>query len=561
MSSIDTVIRGGTVIDGTGAKGTQADVAIADGRIVEIGKIDSKGAREIDAEGHVVCPGFVDGHTHMDAQINWDPIGRNSCWHGITTVVMGNCGFSVAPVRKGEEAFVVRNLERAEDISPDAMAAGMEWKWQSFSEYLDVVDSLPKGINYSAYIGHSALRTWAMGERAFTDEANDDDLAKMKGELNRALDAGAIGFSTSRATAHLTADDRFVASRLATRDEVSELVRQMKGRKGTAFEMAQETLPVGTPEFDEFYTWLSDLAVETGVLVTFGVLGGQYRRQLDYMEKVQKAGGRMFGQTHSRGITTLTSFRSSLAFDRLPAWKEFRERPLEAQLAGLKDATTREMLVNAIKEGNYTSTAGAEAPRPDWEKFFVYDHVMPPWRSLAELSAQTGKHPGEIVIDMAIESGMDAMFMQPITHSTEEETVEMIRHPLTAMTFSDSGAHVSQIADSSIQSHLIAYYWREKGLIPLEECIQMITSRPAQAWGFADRGVLKAGNMADINVFDPDTFGPMMPEIVHDLPKGARRLSQKSQGIKTTMVAGEVFIENGEHTGALPGKLLRRADA
>ena len=269
----------------------------------------------------------------------------------------------------------------------------------------------------------------------------------------------------------------------------------------------------------------------------------------------------MFGQTHSRGITTLTSFRSSLAFDRLPAWKEFRARPLDAQLAGLKDPATREFLVNAIKEANYTSTAGAEAPAPDWEKFFVYDKVMPPWRSLAELSAQTGKHPGEIVIDMAIESNLDAMFMQPITHSTEAETVEMIRHPLTAMTFSDSGAHVSQIADSSIQSHLIAYFWREKGLIPLEECVQMITSRPAAAWGFTDRGVLKPGNMADINIFDPDTFGPMMPEIVHDLPKGARRLSQKSRGIKATLVAGEVFIENGEHTGALPGKLLRRADA
>ena len=561
MSSFDTVIRGGTVIDGTGAEGIIADVGIAGGRIAEIGKIASKGEREIDAEGHVVCPGFVDGHTHMDAQINWDPIGRNSCWHGITTVVMGNCGFSVAPVRKGEEAFVVRNLERAEDISPVAMAAGMEWKWQGFSEYLDVVDVLPKGINYSAYIGHSALRTWAMGERAFEEEASDDDLSNMKGELNRALDAGAIGFSTSRATAHLTADDRFVASRLASRHEVSELVRQMKGRRGTAFEMAQETHPVGTPAFDEFYTWLYDLAVETGVLVTFGVLGGQYRRQLDYMDKARAAGGRMFGQTHSRGITTLTSFRSSLSFDRLPAWKEFRSKPLEAQLAALKDPATRAFLVNAIKEGNYTSTAGAEAPRPDWEKFYIYDHVMPPWRSLAEVSAQTGKHPGEIVIDMAIESNLDAMFMQPITHSTEEDTVQMIRHPLTAMTFSDSGAHVSQIADSSIQSHLIAYFWREKGLIPLEECINMITGRPAEAWGFADRGVLKPGNMADINIFDPKTFGPMMPEIVHDLPMGARRLSQKSQGIKATLVAGEVFMENGEHTGALPGKLLRRADA
>jgi N-acyl-D-amino-acid deacylase len=561
MSSYDTVIRGGIVNDGTGSPGVHADLGIVDGRIAEIGKIAAKGTREIDAEGHVVCPGFVDGHTHMDAQINWDPIGRNSCWHGITSVVMGNCGFSVAPVRKGEEAFVVRNLERAEDISPVAMAAGMEWKWESFSEYLDVVDALPKGINYAAYVGHSALRTWAMGERAFEQEASEDDLAAMKGELGRALDAGAIGFSTSRATAHLTADDRFVASRLASRHEVSELVRLMKGRSGTAFEMAQETHQPGTPEFDEFYGWLCDLAVETGVLVTFGVLGTQWRRQLEYVDRARAAGGRMFGQTHSRGVTTLTSFRSALAFDRLPAWKEFRERPLEAQLAGLKDAQTRAMLIDAIKLGNYASTAGAEAPRPDWDKFFIFDKAMPPWRSIAEVSEQTGKHPGEIVVDLAIETGLDALFMQPLTHASEDELVAMMTHPDTAMTFSDSGAHVSQIADSSIQSHLIAHFWREKGLIPLEQCIAMITSQPARAWGFADRGVLKPGNMADINVFDPATFGPEMPEVVHDLPMGARRLSQKSRGIKATLVAGEVFIENGEHTGALPGQLLRRADA
>jgi N-acyl-D-aspartate/D-glutamate deacylase len=400
-----------------------------------------------------------------------------------------------------------------------------------------------------------------MGERAFEVEANDDDLAKMKGELNRAMDAGAMGFSTSRANAHLTADDRPVASRLATRQEVRELVGAMKGRKSAAFELAQELHPADTPEFDEFYAWLGDLAVDTGVTTTFGVMGSYWRKQIATMEDVQRRGGTMIGQTHSRGVTTLTSFRSSLAFDRLPAWHAFRAKPVEAQLEALKDPQVRAMLVDAIKEGNYSSTAGAEAPRPDWEKFYIYDKVTPPWRSLADLSRETGKHPGEIVIDLAVDSGLDVMFMQPITTATEDDTVQMMRHPLTAMTFSDSGAHVSQIADSSIQSHLIAYFWREKGLIPLEECIQMITSRPASTWGFTDRGVLKAGNVADINIFDPKTFGPMMPEIVHDLPTGARRLSQKARGMKATLVAGEVFIENGEHTGALPGKLLRRADA
>ena len=560
MSGFDTVIRNGLIIDGTGSEGEIADIGVADGRIAEIGKIASRGEKEIDAEGHAVTPGFVDGHTHMDAQVNWDPIGRNSCWHGVTTVVMGNCGFSVAPVRKGEEGHVVRNLERAEDISPDAMAAGMEWKWEGFDQYLDVVDQLPKGINYSAYIGHSALRTWAMGERAFEEEASEDDLKAMKGELNRALDAGAMGLSTSRASAHETSDDRPVASRLATRGEVGQLVNEMKGRKGAAFELAQEMHRPETPEFDEFYAWLRDLTLESGVTTTFGVLGSYWKSQIAVMEDVAKAGGRMFGQTHSRGVTALTSFKSSLAFDGLPVWKDFRQLPHEAQLAGLQDPQTRTALVAAVKEGNYPRALGAEPPIPDWDKFFIYDNPYPPFRSLAEVSAETGKHPIDIVIDLAIGTKLEAMFMQPIATASEEDTVQMMRHPRNAMTFSDSGAHVSQIADSSIQSHLIAYFWREKGLISLPECVEMITSRPAQIWGFSDRGILREGNVADINIFDLKTFGPKMPQVVNDLPMGARRLSQKSEGMKATIIAGEVFIENGEHTGALPGKLLRRSD-
>ncbi|MBV1917296.1 MAG: amidohydrolase family protein [Sphingomonadaceae bacterium] len=561
MSGFDTVIRNGLVIDGTGTEGSIADVGITDGRITEIGKIASRGNREIDAEGHAVTPGFVDGHTHMDAQVNWDPIGRNSCWHGVTSVVMGNCGFSVAPVRKGQEAHVVRNLERAEDISPDAMAAGMEWKWEGFDQYLDVVDTLPKGINYSAYIGHSALRTWAMGERAFEEEATDDDLKAMKGELNRALDAGAIGLSTSRARAHETSDDRPVASRLASRDEVAALVKEMKGRKGAAFELAQEMHQAGTPEYDDFQNWLSNLAIESQVMTTFGVLAPTWKRQTDMMEKVTAAGGRMAGQTHSRGITSLTSFRSAMGFDPLPVWAELRSKPLDAQLASLQDPKVREALVASVKEGNYPRTIGAEPPTPDWDKFFVYDKPLPPWRTVGEIAAERGLHPADIIIDLAIESKLDVIFMQPLTHASEDDIVAMMRHPNNAMTFSDSGAHVSQISDSSIQSYLIAHYYRQQQRLTLPECVEMITSRPARFWGFADRGVLREGNVADINIFDPETFGPKMPTVVHDLPKGARRLSQKSEGMMATIVAGETLIENGEHTGALPGKLIRRLDA
>lgn len=560
MSGLDLVIRGGQVVDGTGADGYVADIGIADGQISEIGKIAGKGTREIDADGLAVTPGFIDGHTHMDAQISWDPIGRNSCWHGVTTVVMGNCGFSVAPVRKGQQALVARNLERAEDISGAAMNAGMAWNWENFDQYLDAVDALPKGINYTAYVGHSALRTFVMGERAFEEEASEDDLAAMKVELSRSMDAGAAGFSTSRSFAHETSDDRPVASRIATRDEVTQLVMEMKGRKNAVFELAHEIFMPGTDGGEEYFQWLRDITVGSGVTTTFGLLGQTWKSQLADIDATTRAGGNMVGQTHSRGVSVVSSFLSSFSFDRLPVWSEFRKQPHEAQLAGLKDAATREALVNAIKDGKYDRAIGAEAPPPDWDKFFIYDTPLPPWQTLAEASAQSGKHPAEIIIDLAIASDLEALFMQPLTWANDEDTVEVMRHPQCVMTFSDSGAHVSQIADSSIQSHLIAYFHREKQLLTLPECIEMITSRLARAWGFADRGVLRQGAIADINIFDPATFGPEMPEVVHDLPTGARRLSQRSHGIKATMVGGKVLIENGEHTGALPGQLIRRAN-
>jgi N-acyl-D-aspartate/D-glutamate deacylase len=266
----DLLIRNGTIIDGSGLPRFRADVGIIHGKIATIGKIRDRTKEVIDADGHVVAPGFIDGHTHMDAQVSWDPLGTCSCWHGITSVVMGNCGFSLAPCKESEKDLVMRNLERAEDIAPEAMEAGINWTWETFPEYLDTVERLPKGINYAAYIGHSALRTYVMGERAFSEEATAQDLARMEREVRNAIRAGAIGFTTSRTRNHQTPQRQPVASRLASWDEVRQLVGVMGEMNAGVFEIAGEDTGLDPERIRDYLDRLKALAVDTGVPVTFG---------------------------------------------------------------------------------------------------------------------------------------------------------------------------------------------------------------------------------------------------------------------------------------------------
>jgi N-acyl-D-amino-acid deacylase len=555
----DLVIRNGTVVDGSGGPSYRADVAISGDRIAEIGRITERATSEIDAEGQVVTPGFVDGHTHMDAQVLWDPLGTCSCWHGVTTVVMGNCGFSLAPVRSDARELVVRNLERAEDISPAALAAGISWGWETFAEYLDEVDRQPKAINYAAYVGHSALRTWAMGERAFEEEAGEDDLGAMEVELESALRAGAIGLTTSRSRNHATSDDRPVASRLASWSEVQRLVAVLGRERTGVFELAlEEAARSRDPERRaEFLDRLGRLALDTGVPVSFGVVGGYDEHLLELIDDVSAAGGTMFGQSHCRGVATLLSFQTRLPFDKLPEWAELRARPESEQLAALADPAVRARLVHSAEHGEYGKAIGAEARRPDFDHVYVMDSGLPPHATVAEVAAARGVSPVEAMIDLAVSTGLQQLFIQPITPEDPEAILPFLRHQGSVMTFSDSGAHVSQVIDSSIQTHLLAYWVRQRQDLTLEEAVRMLTSATADAWGFTDRGRLGLGMAADLNVFDPETVAPSMPEVVTDLPGGARRLRQGATGFKATVVAGQVVLADGQSTGALPGRLLR----
>jgi N-acyl-D-aspartate/D-glutamate deacylase len=560
--SYDLVVRGGTVVDGSGLAAYRADVGVSAGRITRIGRIHERGHDEIDARGHVVAPGFIDGHTHMDAQVAWDPLGTCSCWHGVTTVVMGNCGFTLAPCRMSEKHLVVRNLERAEDIPAEAMEAGIDWKWETYAQYLDAVERWPKGINYCGYVGHSALRTYAMGERAFTEPATPADLATMKQELAGALRAGAIGFTTSRTRNHETTDRRPVASRIATWDEVRELVGVM-GRLGAGiFEIAGEDTGRDPDRARDYHVRLRDLAVETGVPVTWGMFSRRaapelWRPYFALLEETARAGGRMFAQVHSRELSLLLSFETRLPFDRLPTWREIRRKPLAEQRVALRDPALKHRLVEEAASAEYRSTPGAEAQPPDYDWIFLMDAATKPHRTIADIARERGVAPVQAMIDVALERDLKAFFIQPLANERDDYTLEMMRHPRSVVTFSDSGAHVSQIMDSSLQTHVLAYWVRQRGALSLEEGVRMLTCEPATAWGLHDRGLVREGMAADLVVFDPDRVGPLMPEVVNDLPAGARRLRQKATGFAASVVNGEVMLRDGEHTGAFPGLLLR----
>ena len=559
----DLLIKNGTVVDGSGNPGYRADVAVSSGKIAAIGRINERAKQTIDAEGHIVSPGFVDGHTHMDAQIFWDPIGSCSSYHGVTSVVMGNCGFTLAPCKQEDADMVFRNLERAEDLSREAMLEGIEWRWETFPEFLDVIDELPKGINYAGYIGHSALRTYVMGERAFSEAAGEDDVRHMQQLVKQAMHAGAIGFSTSRTFNHLTADDRPVASRLAEWDEVRAIVNAVGETGKGLFEIAGEAPGRDPARIAEYHGRLRDLAVESGVPQTWGMFSVRaapdlWRPYFDLLDETAAAGGRMFAQVHSRALSSLLSFESNTPFDTWEYWSDFRQLPLAEQAAKMRNPEIKAKLIEvASREYTGPRVVGAEARPPEWDYIYPMDDMVYDKPSMAELAQAKGVHPVELMIDMALERDLKMFFRQPIANEDQSQVLDMMKHPRSVITFSDSGAHVSQIMDSSLQTHLLSYWVREKQAMTLAEAVKQITYNTATMWGLHDRGLVREGMAADLVVFDADTIGARMPDVVHDLPAGAKRLKQTADGILNTVVNGEILLTNNEHSGAVPGRLLR----
>jgi N-acyl-D-aspartate/D-glutamate deacylase len=552
----DLVIRNGFVVDGSGLAAYRADVGIVGERIATIGRISARGETEIDAEGHVVTPGFVECHTHLDAQVFWDYPGSNSCWHGITTAVMGHCGFTIAPGSAEQRALVVRNLERAEDMSAAVLDAGIDWSWTDFGEYLDALDALPKGLNYVPQVGHSAVRCHVMGERAFSDLASEADLAAMAKHVEHAMKCGAWGFTTSRTIHHQTPEGDPVASRLASWSEVEQLVR-VAASVGSGMYQYVEDLPADPEEARRHENALVALSAETGFTFVIAAMA-KPDETLRFLESAAARGARFVGVTHPRGIGNWSSFETVMPFDKLPEWKAVRAAPLAQQRVLLRDAALRKRLVEAALGASYGEGTGAEARPPDYDRMRLLSKPIPPHPTIRELARARCVDPVTAIIDLALEADLGQFFVQAFSAFDDEATAQLLSHPQIVAGFSDSGAHVSQMADASIATHLLAYQVRERQRLSFEHAIRLLTFGPARAWGIPGRGLVSEGFIADLNVIDPRQVGPAMPRVVNDLPTGARRIEQRSTGILATVIAGQVTIEKGEHTGCFPGRVLRR---
>ena len=564
----DLIIRGGTVVDGSGSQRFTADVGIKDGMIAEVGRITATAARTIDADGLIVSPGFIDGHTHMDAQVAWDPLGSCSCWHGVTSVVMSNCGFALAPCKPEDRDLYARCLSAVEDIPTEAMAAGIDWTWETFPEYLATVERLPKAINYGMYIGHSALRMYAMGKRAFTEKATEDEMVRMADLVKEALKAGAMGFSSSRASTHVTPDNTPVASRIAEWEEIDRIVAAMAELDAGIFQVGPDI--ASGPAHRAFLARLRELALAYRRPVMFGVLATKqgddptgWAYQTRYIDETVAAGGRMFGQGTTRSINAIFSLKSYLPFDVLPAWRKVRDLPMQEQKRRLADPEVRRELVAAesrMKPRDNVFQGGGAAttdPRkPDYANLFAMNGVDWDDPTVEQLARARGQHPVEVMIDLSL-ANENQVYVQPLVNESPEDVLGILKHERTLATFSDSGAHVAQEMGSSLQTHLLSYWVRKRGAFTLEEGVKKITRDNALAWELADRGLVREGYRADLVLFEADRIRPTLPTVERDLPGGARRLVQKAEGIRATVVNGAVAFENGEATGAYAGTVLK----
>jgi N-acyl-D-aspartate/D-glutamate deacylase len=559
--AVDILIRGARVIDGTGGPSIRGDVAVKDGRIAGVGKLEEAAARVIDADGLAVAPGFWDIHTHYDAQLLWDPLATSSSWHGVTTVVTGNCGFTVAPCRPEDQEWMARMLARVEGMNYDVLSRTLPWSWGSFGQYLDRLDQA-LGVNVLPLVGHSAVRRYAMGSAASEREATDAEIAGMKAVLADCYRAGGVGWTTSRGFSHWDADGKPVPSRVAGREEFPALAEVLRGTGSAGFvEFSPGTdYARWTPEGQ---AGIRRLARAGGHPVCVLVISQGANDPEGW-----KDGVRELADLRAEGLPVFAlgyvdrddnefNLLSTNVFDRWPAWQKVLAAPHSEKLSRLRDPATRAQLREAMKVDPIPQVAIR------WQNVFLIRaatdayarfNAMP----LDQVAAALDKDPLDALLDIAVEEDLRTQFrLRDVRFPDENVLIEILKQPHVVAGFTDAGAHLLTEVSTGFCTRLLGYWARDKHAISLERAVHLLTGVPAAEAGVTDRGLLKDGLAADLVLFDPATVGSSGREFVNDFPGGATRLVQYARGIEYTFVNGRLLYANGRPTGDLPGRTLR----
>lgn len=566
----DVVIRGGEVVDGTGAGPVRADVAIDGDRVTAVGEVDGRGRRELDAEGRLVTPGFVDIHTHLDAQLFWDPAATSSCYHGVTTVVLGNCGVTFAPVRPGQEGYLAEMMEAVEDIPADTIMAGLDWGWESYGDYLQALGRRALGPNVGGMIGHCALRYYVMGPRSLEEApATDDDIARMATLVGEATDAGALGFSTSRSFLHTVPDGRPAPGTFAGPGELGAIAAALGARGRGTIEVVPRIGERDGPDRQNSVAelaWMEEVSRASGRPVTFAIMQSDRRPGLWswVMDEVAAARGRgadLRPQTAARGSGILYGLVGRTPWDALPTWADLVARPWPARVEALADTSLREKL--ADEAARPTEAKGPLAPK-DPEKLYL----LPPGtarydvsagNSLAAEARRRGTTPAGAFLDWSLDTGGLGLLYYPVLNQDLDAVAEMLVNPDVLVGVADAGAHVALTMDAGQSTYLLGHWVRDEGLLDIGRAVHKLTREGAATFGLTGRGVLTPGAFADVNVLDLDGLHLPTPDMAEDFPLGAKRFVQRAQGYDYTLVNGTVLVDHDELTDARPGQVVTPA--
>lgn len=548
----DIVIRGGEIVDGTGSEPRRGDVAIQDGVIAAVGAVDGRGKREIEAGGLTVTPGFVDIHTHLDAQIGWDPDCTPVSWHGVTTALMGNCGVTFAPVKPSDKELLAGMMETVEDIPRHAILSGLPWSWEDYGGYLDAIEALKPGINIAGLVGHSAVRFYVMGERAVEEQATPDERRQMADIVAKSIDRGAIGFSINRFAEHKLPDGRAIPGTFADPVELVDIAKVVSPRGAL--------MQVVGAQLDLLRTIADD--GNSRVLFSYGAGNGdlamaqQRRTALDQV----CAGRDMTAITQVRGSGMIYGLQAGLPV-RGPTWSRLRRMPtLADRVAALRDPEFVAQLMAEARTNGFKQNLGT----PVEKVFHLGDGPTPAYTageemSLVKMAERRGEHWAETFLRMSLETNGKALFTLRMFNPNLQALEHMFKSEHCFPSLGDAGAHVTQVMDAGWATFMLSHWVREAGFFTMGEAIKRMTSMPARIMGLKDRGTLSVGKRADINVFDAGKVAELQPELVSDFPGGASRFIQKATGYKATLVNGEVNVLDGELTGTRAGRVLRHA--